>query len=229
MFRYPAPQPGAPAHALTATVTTPLPPPRAELEAAPLDVDAPPLEGIPPLPPPVLSAGPSAAALPAQLSSGSLMGDAAPGSHAGSVVRARLERIWQVLEMPPPARLDMVLAFTSRDRARMFGGSLALWEQAAAAVLAREAQVEALVGVQGQVAAGNADRLSLSALQSMSLRLLGISRYLAGLAERLQGDTGWALTFRGAAYPGSNAVRSSHLLALLLQIGAATKETGLRP
>ncbi len=60
---------------------------------------------------------------------------------AGGWVRGRLERVWGVLQMPPPMRLDMVLHFTRADRAMTFAHSLGLWEDAAAAVLAREAQV----------------------------------------------------------------------------------------
>lgn len=89
----------------------------AEIESSPVAPHSPP-DGIQPLPP--LGAG---------------------DMDAGAYVRSRLERLWGVLGMPPHTRLDMVLFFTSRDRALTFAGSLELWEAAAAAVLSRESQV----------------------------------------------------------------------------------------
>lgn len=75
-------------------------------------------------------------------------GGASGGGGGGGVVgyvRARLERVWAVLEMPPAMRLDMVLHFTRRERALQFQASLEVWEEAAATVAAREAQVRAAV------------------------------------------------------------------------------------
>ncbi|KAG2450136.1 hypothetical protein HYH02_000239 [Chlamydomonas schloesseri] len=176
-----------------------------EIEDSPVAPHSPP-DGIQPLPP--LAAG---------------------DMDAGAYVRARLERLWGVLGMPPHTRLDMVLFFTSRDRALTFAGSLELWEAAAAAVLSREAQVEALVSVQHEIEANNADRLSLGALSALCVRVLQQTRWVAALSERLRQDCGWELTFKGQPYPGPDAISSTHLVAFMEMLRQATEVAGLRP
>ncbi|KXZ56540.1 hypothetical protein GPECTOR_1g485 [Gonium pectorale] len=148
---------------------------------------------------------------------------------AGAYVRCRLERLWGVLEMPPALRLDMVLYFTARERALSFGSSLALWEQAAAAVLSREAQVEALVALQREVDAGGAPRLSLGGVAALCGRVLQLTRWVAVLAGRLRADSGWTLTRGSAPYPGEGAIGPDHLLAFMEQLRSATEGTGMRP
>ncbi|KAG2442732.1 hypothetical protein HXX76_002814 [Chlamydomonas incerta] len=176
-----------------------------EIEGGPVAPHCPP-DGIQPLPP--LGAG---------------------DMDAGAYVRSRLERLWGVLGMPPHTRLDMVLFFTSRDRALTFAGSLELWEAAAAAVLSREAQVEALVAVQHEIESDNADRLSLGALSALCVRVLQQTRWVAALSERLRQDNGWELTFNGQPYPGPDAISSTHLVAFMEMLRQATEVTGLRP
>eukprot|EP00198_Chlamydomonas_reinhardtii_P014115 XP_001703452.1 hypothetical protein CHLREDRAFT_168966 [Chlamydomonas reinhardtii] len=176
-----------------------------EIESSPVAPHSPP-DGIQPLPP--LGAG---------------------DMDAGAYVRSRLERLWGVLGMPPHTRLDMVLFFTSRDRALTFAGSLELWEAAAAAVLSRESQVEALVSVQHEIESNNADRLSLGALSALCVRVLQQTRWVAALSERLRQDNGWELTFNGQPYPGPDAISSTHLVAFMEMLRQATEVTGLRP
>ncbi|KAG2483445.1 hypothetical protein HYH03_017699 [Edaphochlamys debaryana] len=147
---------------------------------------------------------------------------------AGAFVRSRLERLWAVLGMPPHMRLDMVLYFTARSRALTFGASLELWEAAAAAVLAREAQVEALVAVQAEVESGQAERLSLGQLGALCLRVAAQTRWVAALAQRIALDSGWQLTMQGQPYPGADTIGPPHLLAFMEMVRQATEDTGLR-
>ncbi|GLI69155.1 hypothetical protein VaNZ11_013723 [Volvox africanus] len=148
---------------------------------------------------------------------------------AGTYVRCRLERLWTLLDMPPPQQLDLVLAFTGRDRAMQFARTLELWEQAAAAVLGREAQVEALVAAQREIERGRADMLSLNSVQTLCNRVLRQTRWVEELSDRLRTTCGWALSFRGKPYPGTDAITSTHLLAFMEQLRQVTQITGLRP
>ncbi|EFJ51901.1 hypothetical protein VOLCADRAFT_116088, partial [Volvox carteri f. nagariensis] len=148
---------------------------------------------------------------------------------AGTYVRCRLERLWSLLDVPPPQQLDIVLTFTGRDRALQFARNLEMWEQAAVAVLGREAQVEALVAAQREIEAGRADMLSLATVSTACIRVLQQTRWVEELSGRLRAGCGWALSYHGKPYPGSDAITSTHLLAFMEQLRQVTQITGLRP
>ncbi|GIL99732.1 hypothetical protein Vretimale_4869 [Volvox reticuliferus] len=148
---------------------------------------------------------------------------------AGTYVRCRLERLWSLLGIPPPQQLDFVLAFTGRDKALQFARNLELWEQAAVAVLGRETQVEALVAAQREIERSRADMLSLSTVQALCIRVLRQTRWVEELSDRLRTASGWALSFHGKPYPGTEAITSTHLLAFMEQLRQVTQITGLRP
>ncbi|GFH16770.1 uncharacterized protein HaLaN_13261 [Haematococcus lacustris] len=125
---------------------------------------------------------------------------------------ARLERVWNLLLMPLTARLDMVLAYTARERANQFETALEAWERAAVAVVAREELLAGLTALQLGVEDGSIAHVSVTAVERQCVALAQVTAYVQRCREALVGSE---LTYEGLPYPGEAVVTQAHMLAFM--------------
>uniref|UniRef100_A0A7S3VI76 Uncharacterized protein n=2 Tax=Dunaliella tertiolecta TaxID=3047 RepID=A0A7S3VI76_DUNTE len=98
-------------------------------------------------------------------------------------VQARLERVWNLLHLPLPLRLDAVLEYTKHSRLLQFEQALKVWEQATVAVVQREGILDTLLLVQRGVEEGSIGYLTISAIERQCVQLVQVRQVVVRLTK----------------------------------------------
>jgi len=117
----------------------------------------------------------------------------APADLAG-LLQARLERIWGLLEMPVPEKLDIVTKFTSEENSERLPDVLSAYEACAAGILAREAALGLLAA-----ALESPEPLGQDVLEDFQFMVKAASHHVAEASAHLS-TFGEQLHFQGEPY-----------------------------
>ncbi|KAK9824797.1 hypothetical protein WJX74_009695 [Apatococcus lobatus] len=154
-----------------------------------------------------------------------------PSSNIGgrtALMQARLQRIWNILEMPPKAQLHMAKKWSSGGQPVRFADAIHGWEMAVAGLLERERALGRLL--RARQAMNRAGLLQLAAhanaLEEAALEFATAAAQQELSAQLLQEDFGDDLSYRGSSYPGPDAVSPDQLDMLVKAASDRAKAQG---
>lgn len=134
---------------------------------------------------------------------------------AAAVLQARLERVWEVLDIPLAHRMDMVIRYTARDKSARFDQLLQRLEEGAVAIMYREELLTFLLDVRDNLLSGTADDITFKEVYQLAAEFIRMSCHVEASANMLEEEFGEKLMLGGQPYPESSSPSIPDLEELL--------------